>query len=168
MQLKDFVGITAGLEPAEVAAMVRLADAYWDARRAGKPGLQITDVPVSDSEFLIELFDFDSAAGCYVHRRIEQLLLRDAAPQLSGFDRFWSLYPRKVAKADAAKKWKAKVKTEALAQRVISALQVHIVAHQWNDKSRLQYVPHPATWLSQERWEDQLETTTSSASMVDA
>lgn len=170
MNLKDFVGITSGLSPEEVTAMVRLADIYWDARKAGVPGIKVDDVAPELREFVVELFEYDHGCGLYVHRGIEALLhaKANAAGQLLVlFDEFWKLYPRKVAKAPAQKAWKARVRTETLARQVITALRRHIAAHQWHDKARLQYVPHAASWLNAERWNDELETAAPS-SMVDA
>ena len=68
------------------------------------------------------------------------------------FDVFWKAYPKKVNKA-AARRAFAKVTvsletlTRAVAKQKLSA--------QWqSDGGR--YIPYPATWLNQRRWEDEL------------
>lgn len=71
------------------------------------------------------------------------------------FDRFWSLYPRKVGKANAQKAW-AKLKVDStLFDRMAAALAAWSVSPDWT-KDNGQFVPHPATWLNGKRWEDEL------------
>jgi hypothetical protein len=43
-----------------------------------------------------------------------------------------------------------------LLERMLAALAVHVASEQWRrDDGR--YIPHPATWLNQRRWEDEAE-----------
>lgn len=70
------------------------------------------------------------------------------------FDAFWEIYPRKVAKKDAARVW-ARMSSE---QRFAAtqALPIHI--RYWEAAGRTkETTPHPATWLNGERWTDELE-----------
>lgn len=69
-----------------------------------------------------------------------------------GFDAFWSAYPRKVSKAPARRKWARMTSSER--QAALQALPAHIEA--WKTRGDIQFVPHPATWLSQRRWEDEM------------
>jgi hypothetical protein len=71
-----------------------------------------------------------------------------------GFDEFWKVYPRKVAKADAAKAY-AKVMKGPSAPTVEQLLEA--VARYAKAQKDPQYVAHPATWLRQGRWEDEQE-----------
>lgn len=73
----------------------------------------------------------------------------------SFFDtRFWPAYPRKVAKASAAKAF-AKIKPdEAELGRMLAALAVQKQSAEWQREGG-QYIPHPATWLNGRRWEDE-------------
>jgi len=69
------------------------------------------------------------------------------------FDEFWSLYPRKIAKATARKAW-AKLSAE---QQLMAAKAIDTHCQYWSAKeTELEYIPHPATWLNNERWEDEL------------
>ena len=69
------------------------------------------------------------------------------------FDEFWSLYPRKIAKATARKAW-AKLSAE---QQLMAAKAIDTHCQYWGAKeTELEFIPHPATWLHQERWEDEL------------
>ena len=66
------------------------------------------------------------------------------------FDLFWSLYPRKVAKGAARRAWTAAVR-RTTADRIVAVLRVYPF-----DLSRPKYIPHPATWLNGERYDDDL------------
>jgi hypothetical protein len=68
-----------------------------------------------------------------------------------GFSEFWSAYPRKVGKGAAEKAWTTKVNGDGPA--VMTALSWQIGSTQHLDRDP-QYIPHPATWLNQRRWED--------------
>ena len=69
-----------------------------------------------------------------------------------GFVRFWTAYPRKIAKADAAKAW-GKLRPNAELQHVIvAAIEAQRTWPTWPKDSK--YVPYPATWLNKRRWED--------------
>ncbi|MDE2470662.1 MAG: hypothetical protein KGL35_18440 [Bradyrhizobium sp.] len=71
--------------------------------------------------------------------------------------KFWPAYPRKVAKASAAKAFAKINPDDALLTRMLAALAVHVASEQWRrDDGR--YIPHPATWLNQRRWEDEAES----------
>ena len=71
-----------------------------------------------------------------------------------GFEEFWSAYPRKVGKDAAAKAFaKRRVGSELLAT-MLRALASQRQSEQWQ-RDRGQYVPHPATWLNEGRWQDE-------------
>jgi len=69
------------------------------------------------------------------------------------FDRFYEIYPRKIGKG-AAKTAFAKAIKKKPAQRIIEAAHEYLVACKGKDKK---FIPHPATWLNQERWDDEIE-----------
>ena len=71
------------------------------------------------------------------------------------FDLWWEHYPRKVGK-EAARKAFAKVKVDT--QILIDAVEKQKHSEQWT-KENGRYIPNPATWLNQGRWEDELQTT---------
>lgn len=72
------------------------------------------------------------------------------------FLRFWSEYPRKVAKAKALKTWESLKPTDELFGKIMQALRTQKQSEQWN-KDKGQFIPHPTTWLNQRRWEDETE-----------
>lgn len=68
------------------------------------------------------------------------------------FEIFWSAYPTKVGKQPARKAFdKAKVPVETL----VAAIDRQKCSSQWS-KDGGRYIPNPATWLNQCRWEDEL------------
>ena len=75
--------------------------------------------------------------------------------QTERFDEFWKLYPRKVGKAAALKSWKKIKPTAELFERILTAVEAAKNSQQWQ-KDGGQYIPHPATWLNQGRWDDEL------------
>lgn len=69
------------------------------------------------------------------------------------FDRFWSTYPRKVAKPEGMKAW-LKLKPDAkLAEQIIAGVEQAKQSRDWT-KDDGQFIPHPSTFLNQRRWED--------------
>jgi hypothetical protein len=70
------------------------------------------------------------------------------------FDEFWSKYPRKVAKKTAMQSFaKLPMDEQELA---IDALDTHL--EYWKIKeTETDFIPHPATWLNQGRYFDELE-----------
>jgi len=74
----------------------------------------------------------------------------DATP--NGFTEFWSTYPRKAAKPEAIKAWK-KVKEDEI-QTILRDIEFRKTSTDWT-KDDGHFVPHPATYLNQRRWEDE-------------
>ena len=69
------------------------------------------------------------------------------------FDEFWTAYPRKIAKAVARKAFARLTEQQQL--DACKAIDDHLAY--WKAKeTELEFIPHPATWLNQERWEDEL------------
>lgn len=71
------------------------------------------------------------------------------------FERWWHAYPRKVGKGAALKRWRAMSRQQRAAAS--EALPRH-VEHWRVSRTEVQFIPHPATWLSQGRWDDVLIT----------
>src|SRR3990167_9771089 len=74
------------------------------------------------------------------------------------FLKFWAHYPRPVGKGLAYRAWlKAAASVggeQALVEAVKGPLGEACVSEQWV-KDNGQFIPHPATWLNQRRWEDE-------------
>lgn len=72
------------------------------------------------------------------------------------FEKFWQLYPRKVAKQEARKAWQRRINDERTVATAMSALRVHIKALEWTSPHKQRFIPHPSTWINQERWKDEV------------
>lgn len=70
------------------------------------------------------------------------------------FAQFWHAYPKKVGKGDAEAKFQKLKPTAELLASMLSALQWQVQTTQWS-RERGKYIPNPATWLHQRRWEDE-------------
>lgn len=80
----------------------------------------------------------------YIHQP-KQVRSKDSKSK--DFDKFWLGYPRRVGKGAAEKAWvKAVQGTEA------SVIIASLGSHKFSED--INYIPHPATWLNQRRWED--------------
>lgn len=85
------------------------------------------------------------------------------------FDAFWEMYPRRIGKLAARKAFDKAAKDVGAPTVLRGAWDFH---QHWKGqpKSRMKFIPHPATWLNQGRWDDELdaEVEHSSGSKVDA
>lgn len=73
--------------------------------------------------------------------------------RVKNFDEFWREYPRKVGKGAARVAWSRAIKIAA-PEVIMAALRAQIAAGVFRVEPT--YQPHPRTWLSQERWEDEV------------
>jgi len=66
----------------------------------------------------------------------------------TGFDNFWELYPKKIAKADALKAW-----IKATKKKPADELLKLTKAYSEGKLPELTYIPYPASWLNKELYE---------------
>lgn len=76
-----------------------------------------------------------------------------SAASPDGFARFWSVYPKKVGKPAAEKAFRA-AKVNGHLPEVLADIEAKAASQAWT-KDGGQFVPNPATYLNQRRWEDQ-------------
>jgi uncharacterized protein YdaU (DUF1376 family) len=67
------------------------------------------------------------------------------------FDIFWKQYPRKVAKPNAQKAWNKIKPDDVVLKKMLDAIN-----QQGLYSKEIQFVPHPASWLNNKRWEDEI------------
>ena len=80
----------------------------------------------------------------------------DGCSKPNGFDEFWREYPRKVGKQAARKAWKKRRPGTQLTGTIVEAIQAQVGKGHFQGNDGQQYIPNPATWLNQERWEDEI------------
>jgi len=71
------------------------------------------------------------------------------------FDEFWKEYPRKSAKKNAERAFMKIKMDDETATKIMKALLVFKNCEQWQQENG-KYIPYPATWLNQKRWEDEI------------
>lgn len=98
---------------------------------------------------VIQSNPIQSESYSYSESNTEEAAVADAP---SDFDNWWAVYPKKVGK-EAARKAFAKVKVDA--ETLITAVIKQKASEQWTREGG-RYIPNPATWLNQGRWEDEL------------
>lgn len=70
------------------------------------------------------------------------------------FEKFWKAYPKKVGKVVAEKSFTKYKPDETLLSSMLKAIEIQKRSDQWK-KENGQFIPNPATWLNQKRWEDE-------------
>lgn len=107
------------------------------AASAGSPPIAFTDSAIKEpSENTLSL-------------GLDEMAPPPAAPDR--FDEFWSRYPRKTGKANARKSWDKAIRKHT-AETILAGLEANM---RDLGSREPQYVPHAATWLNGERWNDE-------------
>ena len=71
------------------------------------------------------------------------------------FNQFWDAYPKHIAKQSAVKAFEKLKPDEKLLEAMLKAIEMQRESKQW-EKDGGAFIPYPATWLNQRRWEDEL------------
>jgi len=69
------------------------------------------------------------------------------------FDTFWDTYPKRSGKGKARESWIKAIK-KSKPQEILDAAKAYSGS---KDLPEFQFIPMPATWLNQERWNDDLQ-----------
>ena len=77
---------------------------------------------------------------------------------MEDFDKFWALYPKKVAKADARKALLQTKDIRPELTNLLTAITSACKTESWM-KSGGAFIPYPASYLRGERWDDIHEVT---------
>jgi hypothetical protein len=85
-----------------------------------------------------------------VHPNRPRTVLEPSLREDATFDAFWSVYPRKTAKDAARGAW-AKAKKRAPLEDILTGLRAFVIEVRGTET---RFIPHPATWLNQGRWQD--------------
>jgi hypothetical protein len=74
---------------------------------------------------------------------------------VNDFETFWQNWPKRIAKADARKAWAQTKDVRPDIAKLLLAVKAQCKTESWL-KDGGKYIPHPATWLRGERWDDEL------------
>ena len=83
------------------------------------------------------------------------------------FAEFWATYPKKQGKGAAEKAFLKISPTAGLHETMIAAIRAAVLSRQWREQNG-RFIPNPATWLNQRRWEDTLPVETMDCPQIDA
>lgn len=83
-------------------------------------------------------------------------LVKEELEMAGTFEDFWAIYPNKKAKKDALRAWSRINMTPELWERIEASIKAHKRSEAWTDGGG-KFIPHPATWLNGERWDDEVE-----------
>lgn len=77
----------------------------------------------------------------------------EAGKGFNMFDRFYAIYPRKIARLDAEKAWRQMIGRGYDAERIIAGAEkfARLIAKEGTEKH---FIPYPASWLRAGRWMD--------------
>lgn len=70
------------------------------------------------------------------------------------FKSFWTAYPKKQGKGAAEKSFRKIRPSDKLLKKMLEAIELAKKCSQWQ-RDGGQYIPNPATWIKQKRWEDE-------------
>lgn len=75
------------------------------------------------------------------------------------FHKFYKIYPKKKSVGQAKKAWLKLEKKNQLPSLdiILSAVEKQKVDDDWK-KNKGKFIPHPATWLNAQKWEDEVQT----------
>ena len=72
------------------------------------------------------------------------------------FDVFYSAYPKKKGRAEAQKAWNKLSPMPALIDRIMNDIKQRVIQGEWDTGAGKAYIPGPAPYLNQQRWEDEI------------
>ena len=81
---------------------------------------------------------------------------RKLADVPEGFSNWYDAYPRKHGKLAAVKAWKKIKPSKTLAAQMAEAIRNQTAQHHFQNGQGEDFVPNPATWLNQGRWDDEI------------
>lgn len=147
-QIEEYTGMTSGIPTDnhmtyQQDTQVRLGEVSigQDIPPIVPLGDSMTDIQTSGEHLTVK-----KARGSGV-KPVDQATTR--------FDEFWATYPRKIGKGAARKVWARIKPNNELHTKIIAAVIEAKRSDQWQ-RNNGQYIPNPATWLNQGRWEDEL------------
>jgi phage replication O-like protein O len=94
-----------------------------------------------------------------VNKTILNITIKENIYTREYFEKFWRLYPKKLAKGAAEKAFKKLNPDDQLMKTIISAIEKAKRSDQWTEGNG-KFIPYPATWLNQTRWEDEYSEVT--------
>lgn len=105
------------------------------------------------TEVVERLLSFPSADRNGMEWNGEEGKISAAAPAVDNFETFWKAYPKKKAKDDALKAFNKRKVDKQLLDSMLAAIATQARSDDWI-KDGGKFIPYPATWLNDGRWQD--------------
>ena len=87
-------------------------------------------------------------------RQDKQVCKNVSKTYTSDFEKFWSVYPKKINKKKSFETWQKMNGTRPSLDVVLKSVRGWTNSKDWK-KDGGQFIPHPTTWLNGHRWEDE-------------
>jgi hypothetical protein len=113
------------------------------------PRTQTTSNTKDDTKDIYPPINHSSELRKYIYKDKRQIIYE--ATDNKWFELFWKKYPRKVSKKEAKRIFMNLDEDKKL--KVLKAVPIFSESVKNTEEK---YIPHPSTWLNQERWEDSL------------
>jgi predicted phage replisome organizer len=119
-----------------------------------REGLRTSDAPVTRHGVTVTLTDIDKDID--KEKDLSKKTGKREMNYSDDFILFWKEYPNKVGKDAAWKAWKSRNGNIPHLEYILSALSLQKQSSQWK-KDGGQFIPNPATWINQGRWQDEIK-----------
>ena len=81
------------------------------------------------------------------------------------FDLFWDIYPRKKSKVQAKRAWDKINPQNGTREKIMFSVMKHKLSADWL-KEGGNFIPYPATFLNNQRWEDEITEPTGKPQLI--
>jgi len=89
-----------------------------------------------------------------VTRKRKNATIKKPPKNIEWFDKFWEVWPKRLDKIKAEEVW-VRDNLDSIGEDIVKKLRAQMAAPSW--PTDIQFVPGPAKWLRNERWNDELE-----------
>lgn len=158
-----FAGEKLKMDEAEAKYQRRCEANAANGKKGGRPRKSKTEEKQSVFEESEGLFEKPkkSEKSQQNKTKLNQTKPNKTVEDISSFSLFWEAYPKKVGKVDARKAWSKLAPDEAMTADIMKGLSKWKRSEQWT-RDDGKFIPHPATWLRGERWNDEVQVATPS------
>ena len=112
---------------------------------------------ISSTQYLIDRGPPDSGQGHMSdkNKTISQPTVSKRQKHEASFERFWSVWEKRIDKAEALQVWCRLEPDEELLEMIVKDVEIRMQSEEWTKENR-QYCPSPARYLRRRKWEDQV------------
>lgn len=139
-----------------IIALMQYSKNEADFPEFSSKATSVTNIIIKDFKNSILRAKCGAKGGNPHLKRISEAKKQREAIDKRLFEDFWREYPKKVGKQHAKRCFERLKPTRELTDKMLEALREHKLSDQWKDSGG-KFIPHPATWLNQGRWMDEIQ-----------